>query len=296
MKTLSHHFIALYQQYLNLQTANFSRIEHEDAMVAIVYKVIQPNEKQFILKICERPNDYLREVYFLEKIVGNIPVPKIIQVVQPKEDVPGAILMEYLSGTLLKPTELTESLAFEIGYNLALIHSNRLTGYGDPIQDDLDSNPRNYFNFKFEEGLDECRDHLPVSLVEKCRSYYEAHVDLLMLVDGPCIVHRDFRPGNLIIDHGKLKGVIDWAGARASFAEEDFCSIEHEEWLQNIFYKQTFLAGYASIRPIPNYNLLLPFLRLSKAVAMIGFLVKCGTWENTHSDIYQFNRHFLETL
>ncbi|MFI5343037.1 MAG: hypothetical protein ACHQUC_02325 [Chlamydiales bacterium] len=35
--------IEFYQERLNLQTASFSRIDHEDAMVAIVYKVTQPN-------------------------------------------------------------------------------------------------------------------------------------------------------------------------------------------------------------------------------------------------------------
>jgi hypothetical protein len=40
----------MYQKLLNLQTATFSRIVHEDAMVAVVYKIIQPNGKQkFIL-------------------------------------------------------------------------------------------------------------------------------------------------------------------------------------------------------------------------------------------------------
>ena len=40
--------------------------------------------------------------------------------------------MEYLPGTLLKTEELTESLVFEIGRCLALIHLNRLEDYGDP--------------------------------------------------------------------------------------------------------------------------------------------------------------------
>jgi hypothetical protein len=46
-------------------------------------------------------------------------------------------------------------------------------------------------------------------------------------------------------------------------------------------------------RPGPNYNLI-PFLRLNKAIATIGFTVKRGTWES--SRVYQPNRQFLETL
>lgn len=290
------HLIKVYQQLLTLQTATFSRIDHEDAMVAIVYKITKVNGQQLILKVSERPGDYLREVFFLNHFAEILPVPKIIQVVEPKEGIHGAILMECLPGTLLKTEQVTETLAYEIGQCLGLIHLNCLTGYGDPIQGHLNSDPRDYFTLKFEEGLDECRHHLPIDLIEQCQSYYDANVDLLVEVDGPCIVHRDFRPGNLIIHEGKLQGIIDWAGARASFAEEDFCSMEHGEWLSNPHNKKPFLDGYASIRPVPDYKPLIPFLRLNKAIATIGFTVKRGTWENTSSRVYQYNRQFLKTF
>ncbi len=184
--------IALYEQRLNLHLATFSRIDHVDAMAAIVYRVTQPDGKQFILKICDRMNDYLREIHFLKLFADKLPVPRIIQVVAPDEHIYGAILMECLPGSLLQPKGLTESLAYEIGRCLACIHLNRLSGYGDPIQDNLSSDPRTYFTSKFEEGLDECKNHLPLSLIEKCRRYYYSHLDLLMSVDGPCVVHRDF--------------------------------------------------------------------------------------------------------
>ena len=144
--------------------------------------------------------------------------------------------------------------------------------------------------------MNECRNHLPKELIEKCRRYYDTHLDLLTSVDGPCIVHRDFRPGNLIVFEGKIQGIIDWAGGRASFAEEDLCSLEHGEWPNNPNRQKSFLTGYASIRPIPDYKNLMTFLRLSKAIAIIGLTVKRGTWDNNHSRVYQYNRRFLETF
>lgn len=42
--------ISVYKQRLNLQDAIFHRIDHEDAMVAIVYKITQPNGTQLVLK------------------------------------------------------------------------------------------------------------------------------------------------------------------------------------------------------------------------------------------------------
>lgn len=286
--------ISTYRERLNLQDASFFRIYHEDAMVAVVYKVTKANGIQLILKVCDRKKDYLREVHFLKCLANEVPIPRIIQIVSPEEGIHGAILMECLSGGLLEANKITEPLAQELGRCLALIHNHRLSGYGDPIDEKLSNDPQAYFTFKFEEGMDECKHHLPSNLIEKCQKYYSSHLHLLSDVDGPCIVHRDFRPGNLMVHEGKLQGIIDWAGARASFAEEDFCSLEHGTWLNQ--HMTHFLSGYASIRPSPQYRHLIPFLRLNKAIATIGFTVKRGTWDTTDTRLYQFNRQFIDNL
>ncbi len=286
--------INYYQETLGLQTALFSLIDHQDAIVATTYHVTQSNGKKLILKISDQENHYSRELYFLKLLSNQLPVPRILNTVPPKREIRGAILMECLPGSLLTSCEMTSSLAQELGQSLALIHLNRFPGYGDPIQDQLSDDPKEHFTFKFEEGLEECKNHLPSHVLNASESYYHSHLDLLSSVDGPCAIHRDFRPGNLIVHNGKLKGVIDWAGARASFAEEDFCSIEHGDWLKN--HKDNFYLGYANIRKFPDYSPLIPFLRLNKAIATIGFLVKRNTWKTTDNHLYQFNRKFLDDL
>jgi Ser/Thr protein kinase RdoA (MazF antagonist) len=289
--------MTFYQEHLNLQSSSFSRIEHDDAMVAIVYKITQPTGMQLILKICERSNDYFREVYFLKYFAGKLPIPRIMQVVQPETNIHGAILMECLPGTLLKITDFTDALAYEIGSYLARIHLNYLSGYGDLIDpQNLNPDPRIHFTQKFEEGLAECSNHLPKTLIEQCRRYYDTHLNLLASADGPCMVHRDFRPGNLMVYEGKLQGIIDWASARASFAQEDFCPLEHGEWSAHPNSKKSFLAGYANIRPVPNYTAMMPLLQLSRTIATIGFMVKRGTWKSSNARLYKFNRRFLEAF
>jgi len=135
--------LAFYRTHLNLLGASFSLIDHEDAMVATVYKMTCSDGKTFILKVCERKNDYLREVYFLNYFANKVPVPRIAQMIEPAEDIHGAILMEYLPGELLNGEDLTHQLAFEIGACLAKIHLNRVEGYGDLIQtDQLSSDPQ----------------------------------------------------------------------------------------------------------------------------------------------------------
>lgn len=289
--------IALYKKILTLQDATFSQIEHEDAIIATVYKVLQANGTELILKICSQPNHYFSEAYFLNYFAGKLPVPRIVNLVEPEANIPGAILMEYFPGHLLKKTDLTNMLVYEIGSLLAKIHANKVEAFGDMTQaNNLSPDPRHYFTFKFEEGLAECSALLPIKLIKQCRHFHDTHIDLLLSVDGPCITHRDFRPGNVIVNEGKIQGIIDWAGARASFAEEDFCPFEFGEWSLTDDNKKSFLAGYESIRPVPDYANVMPLLKLSRAIAVIGFTAKSGTWNNKNASLYQRNRKFLEIL
>ena len=287
----------VYKNRFTLQQAVFTRIKHDDAMVAIVYKVTPSTGLPLILKIAERPQDYWRDIYFLKQFANSLPVPRIIQTISPETDIHGAILMEYLPGTLLKTTELTADLAYEIGSLLARIHLNRTEGYGDLTQPEaLSPDSSVHFTHKFEEGFAECSNHLPRALLKQCNDYFTSHRTLFNTVDGPCIIHRDFRPGNMIVCEGKLQGIIDWASARASFAEDDFCPLEHGEWSIKSQLKQSILAGYASIRAVPDYQAIMPLLRMNRALATIGFLVKHKLWEGSQSRLYQANRRFLEAF
>ncbi|MCF7852429.1 MAG: phosphotransferase, partial [Simkaniaceae bacterium] len=280
-----------------LQSATFTHIDHTDTIIAEVYKVTTSDNQSFILKICPRVDDYFREVYFLCRLKGCIPVPRMIASVEPSSSHFGAILMEYLEGELLKEEDWTDDLAFEMGVALARLHNNRIDGYGDLTKPKtLTRDAILYFNKKFLEELDECKGHLPENLIEKCNAYLDSSQSLLANVDGPCLVHRDFRLGNMIVCHGQLQGIIDWASARSGFAEQDFCSIEQFKWGPHARYKKSFLDGYSSVRPIPNYQLIMPLLQLGRALAVVGYTVKSNTWNNSNSSLYTLNRQFLDSF
>jgi len=288
---------ALYQKRLSLLNATFTRIEHEDAIVATIYRVALSDGKQLILKICKLPRHYFREVYCLNYFASNLPVPRIVQTVPPEREIDGAILMEWLPGTVLKIADFTKDLAFEMGSLLARIHLHSVSGYGELIdQKNLKPNARFIFGMKFEEIIAECADHLPVTMIKRCQRYYNSHLNLLDSVDGPCIVHRDFRPGNVIVDGHEIQGIIDWCSAVASFAEEDFCCMEHGQWSNNPSSRKPFMDGYAAIRPVPEYEAIMPLLRLSKALHIIGFLVKSGTGDKSQARLYKSNRQFVENF
>jgi len=274
-----------------------SKIDHDNAIVADVYRVYDSGNPCFILKICSRPNDYKSEIYFLNHFKKQIKVPLIIKAIPPSRNNYGAILIEYLSGCLLNPELITKEIAFELGSSLATIHSNKTDGFGYLNRDkELASEPTFHFKEKFQEGIEECRDHLPADLITKSCNYFEKEISLIENVDGPCIIHRDFRPGNIIVNNNAVSGIIDWSSARSSFAEDDFCSIENNEWANFNNYKEDFFEGYSSIRKIPEYHQLMPLLRFNRAIASIGFTVKRNTWNTTDSRFYQSNRAFIDNF
>lgn len=245
--------IPLYKKHLHLPEAQFTFIDHEDATVAAVFRISESERLDQILKICSRKGDFLRESYFLSRFAGKVPVPKIIQLVEPEAGLDAAVLMEYVPGDLLKPETITKTLASEIGALLARIHLEHAEGYGDLVSSSrLSSDPRIPFTMKFEEGLEECKGHLPESLLETCKIHFEKDINLLLFSDGPCVIHRDFRPGNIIASNEKVRGIIDWSSARGGFSEDDFCSLEFGEWPAGC--KSSFLEGYASIRKVPEYQ------------------------------------------
>lgn len=289
--------LSIYRQQLNLQDATFTKIEHEDALAALVYKVTMPTKTSYILKICLQPHHYARELYFLTFFAGKLPIPKIFGHVAPNENINGAVLMEYFPGVVLKKVDLTSQITFHMGSLLAQIHNERTSGYGELTNPKtLIQNPAKPFYEKFQKSLSECSSHLSKQVVSYCEHYVKNHLSLLDLVDGPCIVHGDFRPGNIMALNGVIQGVIDWSASRAGFAEEDFCSLEYHDWATDPAIKSSFLKGYASIRPVPDYAKIMLLLVLSKALASMGWTIRTNTWNNKGADFYQMNRQFIENM
>jgi Ser/Thr protein kinase RdoA (MazF antagonist) len=287
--------ITQYKTLLGLCGWEFFQIDHEDAIIADVYKVSHPSKPTLILKKCASESEYYRELFFLRHLQSSLPVPRLIDSVAPSSNTAGAILMEYLEGHLLHPNDWSEGLFYELGTVLARLHLNRTDAYGDLTKPEkMQSTAASYFEEKFSEELQECGAHLPNSLITMCERYFSAHRDLFDHVDGPCMIHRDFRPGNIMIRNGKIGGVIDWAGARSGFAEQDFCGMEHPQWPKDAVYKNAFLKGYGNIRPIPDSERIIPLLQIGRALAVIGFCVKSNTWQGKNRKIYEYSRAFLE--
>lgn len=97
-------------------------------------------------------------------------MPKITKLIEPEAGLNAAVLMECVPGDLLKSETITKNLASEIGVLLAHVHLEHAEGYEDLTDSShLSSDPRIPFTMKFKEGLEECKGHLPKSLLATCR-------------------------------------------------------------------------------------------------------------------------------
>lgn len=287
--------VEFYKNRLGLHDAIFVPIVHADAIVAEVYKVILSDGTEYILKISEQSSHFFKEKYCLELLAGNPLVPKIINEVEPQDGVRGAILMSCLPGHTISLKEFSPELAYESGKFLAQLHQHKMPGFGDfTCLQTLQPSARVHFVRKYEKYFDACAALFDAEILQRCKAYFYEHLYLLDHVEGPVLVHRDFRPGNMLVQDGKLCGFIDFASSAASFIEEDFIALELLYWSVDATSKEFFLEGYKIVRELPDYTKIMPLLCLVRAFNVLDFVVRTNIHETRSVEIYEFNKKYIE--
>ena len=157
----------------------------------------------------------------LRLVRGIVPVPEVLEVRRPKEDLPALLVTEFLPGErgdLLLPT-LDDDRRAVLGANLGrlldrLAHIPTLRG-GEFVDADLRIEP-----FPgLADGLPGWFDTHWGSLTSwddaslgGLSAVADRAQDLLDTVDRTCLVHSDFNPKNILVDPESLEvtGLLDW--------------------------------------------------------------------------------------
>lgn len=66
-----------------------------------------------------------------------------------------------------------------------------------------------------------------LNILNEAFSYLYANQDSLIYQKGPVLLHNDFHPKNLIINHKAFSGVIDWECSQYGEADFDLCHLFH---------------------------------------------------------------------
>lgn len=272
-------------------------ITHNNAISAMVYEVLADNNDTYILKILYNNLRFKREIFCLQTVKNFLPVADIVRAFAPTGDFPGAILMTKIPGEPLQEEGLTVELAFSMGVYLAKLHEIKIDSYHDfAVPNKKIDSPLAILIAYFQESLDECKTVVRPELLRQCEQVFQTLQPAVNDFEGPNIIHRDYKPGNVLAnDKQSITGIIDFENAKASFTQDDFAQMETLVWHNQPTLKPPFLQGYKSIRNLPKLDFL-PLLKMCKLLGAVGFTVARGTWHNKHAYIYGRNIEILTRL
>ncbi|MEH7886914.1 aminoglycoside phosphotransferase family protein [Bacillus sp. JJ1609] len=265
-------------QQFGLQVQSIHNVE--DSHSSTVYKCTLYNGENVFLKIPYTKLKCQRELEAYEILKGRVSIPEMLDYWSGDEECPGAFLLSELKGKPLT-SEASPTVAFEVGVLHARMHTIRppaaqvLTG----IQNEF-PNWSNFVEQQFYSFAEDVRDVLDEQLYKQAIEKFEEMKQHLPPPDGPCFIHMDFRPGNIIIDGNKVSGMIDFESVRFGSTEMDFTKLYRDFLRFDFSLYKAYQEGYNSIRPLIDLEIVLPFYRFTDAFNSIGWCKRRGIEKN----------------
>ncbi|PWW02746.1 phosphotransferase family enzyme [Paenibacillus cellulosilyticus] len=248
-----------------------------------VYKLTLVSGQNVFVKIPFNKHKLFREFQMLETLKGIIPVPKVLDIWYGDESTTGALLLSAMQG-MPCTGDIDEKLSYQIGVYHAMLHEVKTPGYGYHVTDGfklLDQNNwRLHIKSNFEKWKEPCKEILDSNLYERCMLHFDEVFAALPDPDGPCIVHMDFRPGNILVNGNEVAGIIDFESARGGSSEIDFTKVNRYIWETNPSTKKPFIEGYQSIRPMLTLDNVLPFYDFYDAFSAVVWCKTRGIERN----------------
>jgi aminoglycoside phosphotransferase len=253
-----------------------TRVESVDESYSSVVRMLTlESDERLVLKIPFVQRKLFREIDALHRLKGDLSVPRVVDHWVRDDERPGALLLSLLPGKVIRGAVSTV-LAFSMGELLGRLHTHRLEWYGD-VYESAQASSTGWWEFvrtKFEEWRPLCADVMSRDLFQRTLDRYDNLYASLPEPDGPCLVHSDYRPGNVLVRGTEITGLIDFESARGGSADLDFVKIQNEVWKVWPGTRKAFLRGYGSIRPVPNLERTLPFYTLHNAFGGIAWCVR----------------------
>jgi aminoglycoside phosphotransferase (APT) family kinase protein len=263
---------------------NVSNIEDvPESFSSDVYKLTLSSGENVYIKIPFNKDKLFREFQVLETLKGVIPVPKVLDIWYGDENTTGALLLSAIQG-MPCTEDIDEKLSFQIGVYHAMLHEVKTPGFGYYATDGFklfdQSNWRLHIKTNFEKWREPCKEILDPELYERCIHHFDGAFFALPKPDGPCIVHMDFRPGNILVNGNKVTGIIDFESARGGSSEIDFTKVNRYIWEVNPRTKLLYIEGYQTIRPMLALDTVLPFYDFYDAFSAVVWCKRRGIEKN----------------
>jgi Ser/Thr protein kinase RdoA (MazF antagonist) len=199
------------------------------------------------------------------------------------ESATGALLLTAIQG-MPCTGGIDEKLSYQIGVYHAMLHEVKSPGYGYHVSDGFklleQNNWRLHIKSNFDKWKEPCKEILDPKLYEKCILHFDEVFSALPDPDGPCIVHMDFRPGNILTSGNEVAGIIDFESARSGSSEIDFTKVNRYIWEVNPGTKIPYIEGYQSIRPMLALETVLPLYEIYDAFSAVVWCKNRGVEKN----------------
>ena len=265
------------KKYYDIFELNVKRLDTvTESNSSDVYILTLVGGKKVVLKIPFNSLKLEREKKALELLHGKVSVPEVIKYYNGDNLIPGALLLSYMNGIPLT-RNVTEELAYQMGVMLAKIHDVQLKKYGEIETEGERDNPSIYLdNLKkmYNRNQEFCERAMDSRKLSICDEIFHYYFSKFPIPGNPCLLHSDYRMGNILVKGSEVVGVIDFEVANAGAAGEDFSILESEVFNVYAGTREKFSEGYKSIRKLPDLDNTLPFYKFLTAFTRIGWCVK----------------------
>jgi len=159
------------------------------------------------------------------------------------------------------------------GEYLAKLHKIKFNKFGWIIHDKPKPSFDNWVDFleyDLKHKMKKAKGILPKELLDKIKDYFEKNKKLLNIKEKPCLLHKDYHSSHILVDKGKITGIIDLEWAIAGHSEMDLAKSCLWMFDKNKKSDKIFLKGYKKYNKISKnfekrrevYNLLTLFSAL----------------------------------
>lgn len=263
---------------MKIEFQSFARIVDE-SFGSEVY-LVQTDNGEKILKFSHNEGKFWREIKTIEFLEDHISVPKILSTASPEASHKGAILMEKISGKAISSESFTNELAESCGESLGRLHSIPVHGLGAFEKEGFKKYSfTNWWDYRkdlvlgaWTKGIESTVDS---EILKKSKAILNSYYEKLQS-DENCLVHCDFRPGNVLAD-STVTGIIDFESARTGDGAYDFIKFHEALFHRPNGFWQNFLRGYSKFKSLPDLENLIPYYEFE---LNYGFLY----WATSRSD------------
>lgn len=279
-------------EHFKLEATSLNEVE--DSFSSTVYKCTLPNGESVFVKIPYTRVKYERELAAYEILAGHVPIPKLLDHWAGDDKCPGALLLSELKGKPLSATASPE-LAYQIGAMQAAMHKIEPPSVFDSsaLQNEF-PNWHEFVERQFYSFAEDVKEVLDEELYMASLRKFEQMKGDLPEPDGPSFVHMDFRPANIIVEEGRVSGMIDFESVRFGSTDIDFTKIHRDYLKGDTALLNSYQEGYNSIRPMIDLRAVLPFYRFIDAFNSIGWSQRRGLEKNL--EFYEANLRILKGM